>query len=360
MDRTTWQDPCGKEESFLQGLSFCGGKEEGGAAVVCRFNLPASGILSLQQSGFKNPTKTHTRRQIQTEPMNGTTDGISKSSPQDAERKESAIMSHYKVYVITEDGDVDDALAPFDENREVDPYIDVRKEDVVPNFRKAHQQYLENWIEDLKAAQSDNDKEKIERAERMIASNKEDLSLSDEEIYRRETEDRDLDEDGNILSTYNPDSKWDWYDENGGRWQNGIRTRDGRNVNQCRVSDVRLAPGPDDQEAYEKQKHVFLIYSGQTEPKNEAERKALERSFWRPAYYLDHYGDADTFALDQVMGYPYAVLLADGTWVEPGEMGWWGISTAKPGAKEEYIHGFADLMKQQPQDYTVTCVDCHI
>ena len=45
--------------------------------------------------------------------------------------------------------------------------------------------------------------------------------MSDEDFYHHEIvpylKDGVVDKDGNIISTYNPDSKWDWY-EIGGRW----------------------------------------------------------------------------------------------------------------------------------------------
>ncbi|MGN1381997.1 MAG: hypothetical protein ACI4W2_04190 [Eubacterium sp.] len=256
-------------------------------------------------------------------------------------------MSHYEVWVITKSGNVRKALAPFSKNRKVAPYIKVRKEDIVPNFRKNNQRYLESWTEDLKAARSRNDTVGIEQTEETIALIRKNLCLSDEKIYREVTDGHDLDENGNILSTNNPNSKWDYYDKEGGCWKNEIRTKDGRNVNQCRVRDLCLMPGPNDQAAYEKQKHLFLVLTRQKDPESDAEKEALKACHWKPAYYFDQYGDADTFAQRQIAVQPYAVLLADGTWVEPDE-------------NEDYIHGFADLMKRQPQDYMVTCVDCHI
>lgn len=268
-------------------------------------------------------------------------------------------MSHYNVYVITKDGDIDAALAPFDENLEVDPYIDVRKEDVVPNFRNRYSRLLVQWKENAARAAAKGNEEEAGRAKAIVADISHDLDLSDEEIYQRETDGQDLDEDGNILSTYNPDSKWDWYEE-GGRFWNGIRTKDGRNTNQCLVSDVLLVPGSNDQALYEKEKRLFLIYTGQASAETDEEKKAQKENIWNPSYYFDHFGDADTFALCQIVSQPYAVLRADGTWVEPGEMGWWGVSSARPGAMADFVRGFAGLMQKEPQDYICTCVDCHI
>ena len=40
-------------------------------------------------------------------------------------------MSHYTVCVITKDGDYGKALEPFDENLEVEPYIEKTKEQII-------------------------------------------------------------------------------------------------------------------------------------------------------------------------------------------------------------------------------------
>lgn len=42
---------------------------------------------------------------------------------------------------------------------------------------------------------------------------------------------------GDLLSTYNPNSKWDWYSV-GGRWNKYIKTLDGEQVNEAYVNEV--------------------------------------------------------------------------------------------------------------------------
>lgn len=95
-------------------------------------------------------------------------------------------MSHYTVAVFTSDKkqSIHELLAPYDENIEVEPYIEATKAQL---------------IQEKKQQREDG---------------------TDEELYQKAIEgieDR-LDENGNLLSTYNPDSKWDWY-KTGGRWK---------------------------------------------------------------------------------------------------------------------------------------------
>ena len=40
-------------------------------------------------------------------------------------------MSHFTVAVITTDGNYEEALAPFDENITVDPYIEETRESII-------------------------------------------------------------------------------------------------------------------------------------------------------------------------------------------------------------------------------------
>ena len=89
-------------------------------------------------------------------------------------------MSHYSVAVFTKPGglDIEVLLEKYYEGMEVEPYI---------LYSKDHPDYLENkkyWDENM------------------------------------------IDEEGNLLSTYNPKSKWDWY-EIGGRFSDMIKLKNG-------------------------------------------------------------------------------------------------------------------------------------
>ena len=58
-------------------------------------------------------------------------------------------MSHYTVCVITKDGDYGKALEPFDENLEVEPYIEKTKEQIIARrlYCGSRLSYLRGWNE---------------------------------------------------------------------------------------------------------------------------------------------------------------------------------------------------------------------
>lgn len=106
-------------------------------------------------------------------------------------------------------------------------------------------------------------------------------------------------------STYNPDSKWDWYDTMG-RWSGFIKTKSGEFVNEAMFGEIDFT---DDK--------------------------------------------SDCFSLKNP---PYCVVI-DGKWYEKGQMGWWGIST---GDKENWDEEFAELITNIPDDSEVYNIDFHI
>ena len=61
-------------------------------------------------------------------------------------------MSHFPVWVFTESGtetEIDDLLSPYYEGVEVEPYIDRRREDIVPEYRTRWNEYLARAEQDL-------------------------------------------------------------------------------------------------------------------------------------------------------------------------------------------------------------------
>lgn len=122
-------------------------------------------------------------------------------------------MSHFSVAVFT-DGkkSVEELLAPYDENIEVTPYVELTR-----------QQMIEKALERKK------DYEQRARSGKEIADwMKEYINANtDEELYQCEFDsDCSYDENGNQLSTYNPESKWDYWIV-GGRWNGKLKAING-------------------------------------------------------------------------------------------------------------------------------------
>ena len=130
-------------------------------------------------------------------------------------------------------------------------------------------------------------------------------------------------------STYNPNSKWDWY-SSGGRWNNCIKTKDGEFVNECLFGEIDLEPYPED--CYEEGKD----WLGKP-------RKQLKEG------YKWHYSKKEL---------PFCIVI-DGVWYERGEMGWWAIVSNEKD-KNQWGNEVEKLFEKIPADAEVYSVDFHI
>ena len=128
-------------------------------------------------------------------------------------------MSHFAVAVITKKRDVksiEKILEPYWEELEVEAYIDETKEELIKQAKNIQERYLK---------QIEEGKESTEEYQLKYINAK-----NDEELYEAYKDKCDkYDEDGNHLTTYNPNSKWDWYDI-GGRWRDIILTSEINNA----------------------------------------------------------------------------------------------------------------------------------
>jgi hypothetical protein len=133
-----------------------------------------------------------------------------------------------------------------------------------------------------------------------------------------------------VYSSYNPDSKWDWYSV-GGRWSNSIKTKSGEFVDMCKFDEIDFDPYSDD--CYEDGKDWL----------GNPCKKLKEGYEW-------HYDNKDNF--------PFCVVI-DGVWYEKGDMGWWGMVANEKG-EEEWNGEVAALLEKIPADSDVYNVDFHI
>jgi hypothetical protein len=118
---------------------------------------------------------------------------------------------------------------------------------------------------------------------------------------------------GTYRTTYNPDSKWDWYVV-GGRW-NGM---------------VRQKPRDDDEGGGNYGDEFHDVGENSTTVKNLIEAKEI----------------------------PFALLDPEGNWIEKGEMGWWGCvsnETEKNEWEDQVMRVYEKF-----KDYYAVGLDCHI
>ena len=132
-------------------------------------------------------------------------------------------------------------------------------------------------------------------------------------------------------STYNKNSKWDWY-ALGGRWGKSIKTKSGEFVDGCFLDEIDWSPfKPEDYEEEAKKD-----WSGK-------EYHPLKDS----VQY--HYTENDV---------PFCVII-DGVWYERGKMGWWAcVSDEKE--KGDWNEEFMTLVKTLPEKSLVANYDFHI
>lgn len=122
-------------------------------------------------------------------------------------------------------------------------------------------------------------------------------------------------------STYNPNSKWDWY-LLGGRWSG---------------SHFELKPSA---------KSGVLGEPSWTNPTNRGYDAALK-------------GDIDFTATTIEQFAPYA-MVKDGQWYAKGEMGWWGVTTQTYCSDDEWRDKVWELVQPLPDDTLISFYDCHI
>lgn len=250
-------------------------------------------------------------------------------------------MSHYLVGVIIDDVtniDVEKAisevLAPYDENMRVEPYIYKTKAELIANGKARKERYSkEDNIADYMQEYLD--------------------ATTDEELYQLEIEDleeNEIDADGNELSTYNPKSKWDWW-QIGGRFTDKDYTQLRDFILYDKLSDKELT-------LYTR---AWESFCGKCEL-DEEDIEALWGGFrlWNDQYYLDRYGTFDNYIKEVTSNLPYAFVDKNG-WYEKGSMGWWGCDDATVDSINDYME-FAEqyFRAEENQNKYIVWVDCHI
>ena len=264
-------------------------------------------------------------------------------------------MSHYTVAVITRTGteeEIEELLAPFDENIEVEKYISRTYEQIV----EAGKERKEKWIRQIQTG--DISKEQLieylthpsYQWRRVLLA-----AETDEDFYKAEAYEEEVGPDGNEWTTYNPNSKWDWYTI-GGRWSNSLRDYNGDYYNTLKIAywDYNYM-SPTAIERYSRIWDVIVEGAKRTEEE--------EKEWWglyNSDYYREKYGNKSEYIKTMLTFSTYAVLTADGEWLAPGKMGMFGLSLAEPEDECEWEKNFTKLIDTFDKNMYITIVDCHI
>jgi hypothetical protein len=184
-------------------------------------------------------------------------------------------------------------------------------------------------------------------------------------------------------TTYNPNSKWDWY-AIGGRWANRFLLRSGGHCDQAPVAELDLAEMLRRSETRARERWddidraisatpTALLWDEMPQEDIDARRSA----FWaQPRMQaigaIDRWGGGETVAQYQLLGRDrylrlhslqdivgYALLTAEG-WAAQGEMGWFGCGSDTAQSSLEHVERTWNFVCGLPPSAWLTNVDCHI
>lgn len=238
-------------------------------------------------------------------------------------------MSHFVVGVFCENPeDVELLLAPYQENNMGDcPSEYLQFEDRTEEVKADYEAYVLKHMNDDDALMS------------MSEFNK--------------SNDGWTEIDGRFGYFENPNAKWDWWVV-GGRWSGEWKNTSGEPCDEMQIKDINWES---DEEAY---KDAIRFWEIAVE--GAALKEGEEEPFimWKPAYYLERYGDKETYAAHQASNMFYAFVTPDGKWHEQGEMGWFGFSNATKETMANYKSEFEGFVKSLNPEYWLVVVDCHI
>ena len=258
-------------------------------------------------------------------------------------------MSHFSVGVICKSPeDIAELLAPYDENLEVESYIGRTKTQMIEDGRKRKEYY--------QASYGDN----YENYMKPYLS-----ATTDEEFYNLEKySDVEYDDYGNEISTYNPDSKWDWYSI-GGRWgcelkirvteENGLGEYGEGDQDEFLYGDVAKIKDIDFSPNAERYDECYKWWKEKVEGSDEEWDE-----FYKKSYFTERYRDVEEYATRSASFTTFALVTPDGEWHEQGEMGWFGCSSDSPDEARAWDEQYMSFIKNADPEYYFVMVDCHI
>lgn len=303
-------------------------------------------------------------------------------------------MSHFTVVVCLDDPKkLDEALAPFSESLEVEPY-----RDYLDDWQAAYERALKFYAEHPEHRPAELDESDVVAV------------LSD---YNGADVQKDAESDRYFeMSTYNPESKWDWY-LIGGRWtgyfkaasdapraalingQPGVMTRQNTDPSRCDggqkrhldLGSLRDAKGDEARELHEK---WLKVVQGTPEARpfrefadvvDKVDGYTIDRA--REEYHsqprieaikgtdvdlhfdcpIEYYQKPQRLFVElaRAQAVPgYAVLTLDGKWMAPGRMGFWGFSSDDESTRAGYFEVANAYIDSLPDSTWLIAVDCHI
>jgi hypothetical protein len=290
-------------------------------------------------------------------------------------------MSHFSLLVIGED--VASQLAPFDENEPSVRKLEYTKAELIKSLKQSNENYRKGtyalYLEDPEgyATKNSNHGAHLKYLQEGFPKR---LKMTDKELYDEAITDYTddmIDKDGGVYTTYNQDSRWDWY-EIGGRWTGALKLKKGKygEVGSAGLMTPDASPGTCDQamkkdidwdrmnsgtkEQIEHHKRFWAVYVLGGKPENEKEKKFSQGFVYKPEYYKERYKTVENYVKSVVSFSTYAVL-KDGEWHGKGEMGWFGCGNESHDEALDYELNFMKkFIDGLDKNEMITMVDCHI
>jgi hypothetical protein len=213
-------------------------------------------------------------------------------------------MSHFLGFCFG--SDIENNLEQYDENLTVESYVVYTKDEAIDLCKQNTAEEYSNAVQHLKNSSACSD-DLIDYYQKIVDRG---LFVSYEDAWERVKKwGYEIDENENLISSYNPNSKWDWY-EIGGRWNNFLPLK-------IDNSESKLTTNA----AYVKDiDWEFLLNENKL-----------------PFCYIDEEGD----------------------WHEKGEICWFGMIHHEK-ESETWKQYFTDFIKTLDDNCLVTVIDFHI
>lgn len=271
-------------------------------------------------------------------------------------------MSHYSVLVCMDESvSLECLLEKYNENRVVDKYIQYTKSELIAQERRSLQDFYDcsysEFLKDEKAYR-EKFKDNLGHLKYISETFPKIYNMSDDELFKYLVDmyEYELDEKGNVLSIYNPDSKWDWYVV-GGRFSGLLRRKDTEeSVDFGYARELDFSPNHDE---YKRALRFWEICVDGEKPETEEEKTFA--MIYKKEYFLRKYGSKEEYAKIQSEFTTWAVLTPNGEWYEPGQMGWFGCSSASEEEEFQFLKDYSKFIEKAIENnWYLTVVDCHI
>lgn len=293
-------------------------------------------------------------------------------------------MSHFTVAVITESLDhLEKMLAPYQENNMGDcPKQYLAFHNVEDEYRKIYENESSEHVqlEDGRVVSpSDAMFRKVTASgtvigyevpthlKRVQVPHRQKYSSFDDFMMNYEGYGARDEETGQWGYWENPNAKWDWWTI-GGRWSDALMLKSGKRADAAQIKDIYFIEQDNHEgltveiEGYQVPASLAPTFQIMVAEASQAwEEVTSGRSLYKPEYYLQRYGDKQSYIREMMSFSTYAVITADGEWHAKGEMGWFGVSSESPEeAKDFNMSYFKSFIQHANPEHYLVLVDCHI